>query len=356
MKFSVCIPNFNYAQYIGETLDSVLAQDADFEVIVADNASTDESVAVVEARDDPRIRLLRNRWNVGFAGNLDRASRHATGDRMILLSSDDLAEPEALATYARLADALGERSERAIFASAQHVVDGEGTRTGATDLEARLWEGAREDAALSAAVGQRVLRADASMLLRTSLKALRTPFAFATTCYPRGLYEALEGYGGGPLINPDKWFAWRLLSIADEAFFVEAPLFSYRVHANNQGAIQQKSGALKHLMDQYRATFDLEPSVLDAAGLDRDALAAAFIEEDIGLRGLAMVADGNRALARRGLAFGTAAYPALVRRSRSVALLRVALALGPAGSAIAKRRRRSALARYRATPIQRDLG
>ena len=46
-RFSVCIPNFNYEAYLGETLDSVLDQTLrDLEVVVSDNASTDGSVAL----------------------------------------------------------------------------------------------------------------------------------------------------------------------------------------------------------------------------------------------------------------------------------------------------------------------
>ena len=47
IKFSICIPNYNYANYIGETIQSVLNQTySNFEIIIADNSSEDESVAV----------------------------------------------------------------------------------------------------------------------------------------------------------------------------------------------------------------------------------------------------------------------------------------------------------------------
>lgn len=347
MRFSICVPNYNYGQYIGETLESVLVQNADFEIIVADNCSTDDSIEVIRALDDPRIELRQNARNVGFAGNLDRATRGASGERMILLSSDDLAQPEALGTYARLSGLLGDRARRAIFASGQYIIDGEGNRTGQMGAEKRLWRSASKDEAISERLGAAVIRCDAGALLRNSLLELRTPFAFATTCYPRSLYEELEGYGGGPLINPDKFFAWRLLSRADDAFFIDAPLFAYRIHENNQAAIQRQSGALKHLMDQYRATFDLDCSVLAAAGLARRELEHAFIEHDIALRGLKMVAEGERVLARRGLDFGKAAYPELVRKSRKITLLRALLALGPAGSALARLRLDKALGEFR---------
>src|SRR4051812_13944513 len=61
VALSVMIPNFNYGRYIGETIESVLAQelgrDAELEIVVCDNASTDDSVSVVRGYRDPRIRL-----------------------------------------------------------------------------------------------------------------------------------------------------------------------------------------------------------------------------------------------------------------------------------------------------------
>lgn len=347
MKFSICIPNYNYSRYIGETIRSALAQEADVEVLVADNNSTDDSVAVVEAIGDPRIRLRRNRWNVGFAGNLDRACAGAAGERMILLSSDDLAGPGALAAYAALAERLGEAAEKTVFCSGQHVIDGRSNITGRVDRDRRQWADAREDRELGAWLGAPVLRVPARALLARALAHMRNPLPFAATCYPRALYETVEGYGGGNLINPDKAFAWKLLSVADEAIYIDKPLFSYRVHETNQNAQQRASGALKHLMDQYRATFDTAPEVLAAAGMTREDLARAFIEHDVALRGLKSVAEGDGRLARRHLDFGRAAYPALAARSRRVWMLRAALALGPAGTAIARRRLEGAMAAYR---------
>lgn len=337
MKFSICVPNYNYAHYVGETIASALAQPVDLEVIVVDNASEDNSVAVIGAIDDPRLKVSVNRWNVGFAGNLDRATRNATGDRLLLLSADDLIAPDGLTAYARLAAALGESHRRAIFSSAQSVIDGDGVETGRSSLDRKLWQDAVLDGELSAAVGAPVWRAPATPMLRRSLKLMRVPFHFLTTCYSRELYEAVEGYGGGRLMNPDKAFAWKLLSVANEAFYVDAPLFRYRVHATNQNAQQARAGALKHLIDNYVASFDTSAAVVKRAGLRPDDLADAFIEQDVGLRGLKLVAEGKRGDARRGLALGKAAYPDRFRRSRTIVKLRMLLALGAAGTAIAAR-------------------
>src|SRR5438876_1055582 len=126
MKFSICIPNYNYERYLGRTIQSVLdQQDVDLEIVISDNASTDGSVALVEKFHDPRIRLGINQCNVGFAGNLDRAARMATGTCMVMLSSDDIMRPTALATYRRLWEHLGDRASHSIASASWDVIDPE---------------------------------------------------------------------------------------------------------------------------------------------------------------------------------------------------------------------------------------
>ena len=62
IKFSICIPNYNYAHYVVETIQTVLDQDYEnFEILVADNASTDNSVSLITAIGDPRIQVHVNR-------------------------------------------------------------------------------------------------------------------------------------------------------------------------------------------------------------------------------------------------------------------------------------------------------
>ena len=349
IALSVLIPNYNYARYIGETIASVLSQASpDVEVVVADNASTDGSADVVRAIGDERVRLAVNPCNVGFAANLERVARLAAGRRMLLLSSDDRMKPGALAVYARLERALGARAERAVWGSASAVIDSAGNATGHLTPDHKLWRGAELDPELSQAVGLPVRTLPAAALLRRSLELLRSPLPFATTCYPRALHDAVGGYAGGRLMNPDKWFLWKLLSVAEIACVIDHELFDYRVHGAGQASIEQRSGALKHLSDEYVATFDLPETVLSRAGLDRTALARAFVEHDIALRGLVALADGKRVSARRGMLFGIAAYPELARRNPKVWLLGGLLGLGPVGTAIARALRARAEAQWQA--------
>lgn len=353
VALSVLIPNYNYARYIGETIDSVLSQATpQIEIVVTDNASTDGSVDVVRGFADTRVRLSVNPCNVGFAANLERVASLARGRRMLLLSSDDKMRPGALAAYERLESALGDRADRAVWGSASAVIDSDGRMTGSIEPDPKLWRDAHVHAELSTGVGFRVRSLAASQLLRRSLELLRSPLPFATTCYPRALHDAVGGYAGGRLMNPDKWFLWKMLSVADTVYVVDEPLFEYRVHSAGQLAQESRSGALKHLTDQYVATFGLPDEVLARAGIDREHLARAFVEQDIALRGLAALAEGKRLTARRAIRFAQATYPDLVNNNAKVWILRALLALGPLGTHVAKLARSRVETRWKSRESQ----
>jgi len=337
MKFSICIPNYNYASYLGRTIQSILDQSyQDFEILVSDNASTDGSVDVVRSIADPRIRLHVNACNVGFSSNLDRAARMATGECMIMLSSDDLMRPEALATYKAVWEVLGAAGKHTFISSTWDVIDPEDLITGQTGPERSLWTDADRIADLEAAAGGPIYGVQGQELLRRAVLRFKNPFNFAATCYPRLLYEAVEGYGGGRLFNPDKWFHWRLLGVAERAYFIDRPLFAYRWHASNQVSQESATGALKLLVDDYVSTLELEKKLLDRLGLTREAVAKAFVEHDIAGHGLATLAQGQRLKARRILNFGKATYPHHVRKSRNAWLLKSLLAMGPVGQKMAQ--------------------
>ena len=123
---SVLMPNYNYARFIGDALDSVQAQAyAGWEVIVCDDGSTDSSRAVVERylRRDGRIRLLP-KDNGGVASALNAAFREAQGEILCLLDADDTFLPGKV-------DAVVEGFRRqpgaGMLTHAMQVVDAAGT-------------------------------------------------------------------------------------------------------------------------------------------------------------------------------------------------------------------------------------
>jgi glycosyltransferase involved in cell wall biosynthesis len=104
-RISVCIPSYNAARFLPAAIDSALAQDYDdFEVVVSDDASADETSAVCARYDDPRFRSAKAEGRLGQAGNWNRCIELARGEYVILLHADDELLPGYLSRAAAMLD------------------------------------------------------------------------------------------------------------------------------------------------------------------------------------------------------------------------------------------------------------
>lgn len=88
------MPTYNVAPYVKEAIASVLRQTyTNFELLVIDDCSTDDTVSVVRSINDPRIRIVQNEKNLGLAENLNRGLSHITTEYVARMDGDDIAEP-----------------------------------------------------------------------------------------------------------------------------------------------------------------------------------------------------------------------------------------------------------------------
>ena len=88
---SVCTPVYNGGDYIEQTIRSILAQTYEnFQLIVCDNCSTDNTEEIVRSFKDPRIFYNRNERNLGLVGNANRCLELAEGDYVHILHHDDI--------------------------------------------------------------------------------------------------------------------------------------------------------------------------------------------------------------------------------------------------------------------------
>jgi glycosyltransferase involved in cell wall biosynthesis len=106
---SVITPAYNVAPYIGQCIESVQAQTlADWEMLIVDDASSDETPAVVQQYlHDPRIRYMRNEQNLGPGATRSRALDAAQGEWIAIVDADDWIAPERLEKLVRFAEAQG---------------------------------------------------------------------------------------------------------------------------------------------------------------------------------------------------------------------------------------------------------
>ena len=107
MKASVIIPNLNGAGWLRDSIESVWAQtEQDFELIVIDNGSTDESLDIARSyRGRPGYTLIENDRNTGFSHAVNQGIAMAKGEYVALFNNDAFAEPDWLAELLKTAEA-----------------------------------------------------------------------------------------------------------------------------------------------------------------------------------------------------------------------------------------------------------
>ncbi len=95
---SIVIPVFNGARFIRKTIESVLLQThEDFELLIVDNVSTDDTLEIANSFNDPRMKVIAESNHVNLPANFNRALTHAKGKYIKILPADDLLHPTCLA-------------------------------------------------------------------------------------------------------------------------------------------------------------------------------------------------------------------------------------------------------------------
>ena len=123
---TIGIPVYNAAPWLGDAVRSILAQThRDFELLLVDDGSSDDSLAVARSIRDPRVRVIADGVNRGLAARLNQVATEARHDFVARMDADDLCHPERL-----------ERQLR--FLEARLDIDLVGTGTYSVDSERRL--------------------------------------------------------------------------------------------------------------------------------------------------------------------------------------------------------------------------
>ncbi len=108
-RVTVLMPTYNVAPWVEEAIQSVLNQTyRDFELLVVDDASTDDTLDRVRAINDPRIRIASFPNNVGLAENLNRGLDIIDTELVARMDGDDIAEPDWLETGKHVLDTMPE--------------------------------------------------------------------------------------------------------------------------------------------------------------------------------------------------------------------------------------------------------
>ena len=125
-EISVCIPVYNTEPFIAEAIESALNQTfKDFELIILDNRSTDNTLKIVRKFKDKRIRVVAHKKNLGAEANWNAAPDQASGKYITILCADDYIYPDCLE---KQVEALRAESSAVLVCAARHIVDEKGKR------------------------------------------------------------------------------------------------------------------------------------------------------------------------------------------------------------------------------------
>lgn len=338
IKFSICIPNYNYANYIGETIESVLNQTyREFTIVIVDNASTDNSWDIIQsyATKDNRIKTYRNEYNVGFAPNLDKAAQKAPDEFIIMLSADDTMKPNALTEYAAILSINNIDANNLLLTSATDIIDSYGNIINTYNKD-DFHKIPNRGKYMNLYNDLSVSDYDGLSVFKYIFPRFNVPGPFNATMYSKILYEKVGGYSSLNLIGPDAHFANKCLLSGAELIFINRPLFNYRIHQNGQLQTTSKNKNINLLIDRYIFSNAYTDEQLQKAGLNRLQYINATIKAYSINEGLRQLKDGNWIYAFRHLMFAFAAYPQIAINHKKMYAFAFLLMLGPLGILILK--------------------
>jgi len=124
-KITVLLSVYNSARYLAEAMESILKQTfSAFEFLIIDDASTDETSDIIRSFRDPRIRVLRNKANLGLNRSLNIGLREAGGEYVARMDADDISGPQRLELQWNYVQA---HPECALLGCQYHTIDEGGT-------------------------------------------------------------------------------------------------------------------------------------------------------------------------------------------------------------------------------------
>ena len=210
-RWSVMIPTFNCANYLRQTLESVLAQDPgpdQMQIEVVDDCSTqDDPLQVVQTIGQGRVRFFRQPANRGVTGNFNTCIERSIGEFIHLLHGDDYILP---GFYSRVEQTMDRHpSVSAVFARC-FIVDADGTLEGLSGRLGKLETPSTEP-------GELFYRNE-----------IRTPGVVVR----RSFYEKHGGFAP-QLIHAADWEMWIRVICRERGVFLNEPVAAYRQFADN---------------------------------------------------------------------------------------------------------------------------
>jgi teichuronic acid biosynthesis glycosyltransferase TuaG len=209
---SVVMPSYNHEEFVSQSIESVLGQDFDdFELIIVDDASTDQSRQIIQkyAAEDSRIRVILHEANRGISKTLNDGTEAAEGNFIAIIASDDVWARDKLTKQL----AVTASNENLIVWSEGEVIDHKGQPVGKSFSE----------------ITEAVSRKKSGDIFE---ELLRRNYIFASTLLYKRMNLGEIRYDESLMYLNDYKF---VLDLARkyEFYYIAEPLAQYRVHWKN---------------------------------------------------------------------------------------------------------------------------
>ncbi len=217
---SVCMAAYKGARFIREQVDSVLRQlGPEDELIVADDASPDETVAILEGFHDARVRVLRHPQNVGVIRAFESALAQARGEIIFLCDQDDVWLEEKVA---RVLAVFENSPATTLVLTNAELIDGQGRPLG------------------------QMLHTGARPPLGAAANLLKNRYQGSTMAFRREILEAALPFPEGIPMH-DSWIGM-VNALVGRAAYLPQGLIYYRRHESN--ATSPKHGPIRRMIAQ----------------------------------------------------------------------------------------------------------
>ena len=327
-SFSICIPNYNYGQYIGKTIESVLCQSyQNFEVVICDNFSNDNSIDVIKSFNDNRIKFLKNRYNIGYSGNLTKVLSYAQNEFIIFLPSDDLLKPNALKDCFDLLSSYEEDLTNLILSYQTEQINSDENSVVNSVYNSPYFNKYEKKFTYRNDKSIECFEFSGKDIYKIMLEKIQMPFSIQSLVFSKALFNKGEGANAPRHIGPDKFLCLKMLSFNPRVICVEKPIACFNSHGSPMALAQATS--LKQYIDDYMYTLELSSKDIEEIRINKDCMIKEFLDNRCLKVGLTQLVYGSYMQSFKIFCFCFASYPLeALKRPRTWVLL-ILLLLGP---------------------------
>lgn len=237
-RITVAVCTYNRAEYLSGSLQSILDQTySDMDIVVYDNASTDNTGSVVRAMGDNRITYIRNEKNLGQHGNFNRALSECKTEYIMIFHDDDIMMPHLVKTELEIMDQNpGAAMAAQLFSATTHIDErGEIIQTPDPD-------------------GPASIVYDAGEYIKDNMKR-----GYNTICFPaaifRSKYIAEHNFRFDEKCGTAAdWLFWFQINARCTIVGINIPVIKYRLHSGSctsQSSKEDQRGKSHYYIEQW---------------------------------------------------------------------------------------------------------